>query len=212
MPLLLDSGAALTDGSTWQTALLERMSVVMQSVLNEFGIAVQVVFAPTNGPQSYEKAALMIQVENRDSCDWTKGNVKFGVGADIRALIGGGTQCGQVHGLYVEAGTLPGSDGEVQAVEFGCNNNSDPKPYGQPGAKGVVTVVAGEYPGNKNATCGIAIVPGHAKFVDGAITVERASCVPGSAVFRLIDNATGNDSFAVMEDGTVRYTKLEQIT
>jgi hypothetical protein len=213
MPPLFENGTALVDGATWQTALLAAVSETLQSTLNEFGISVQIVFAPTDATVSYEKDALIIQCETQDVCDPNSGVMKMTVAGDFRNKISGNNPAGYAYGAYIEVGCDPGSAGQLSGLEIGGNNQGPPcADYGKWGAGGLLTLVAGEYAGCNNLTTGISIVPGTAKYNDAAIVVETGALIPGAAAFRLISNVTGKDIFRITDDGTLQYTKLEQIT
>lgn len=211
MSLLLDVGNAICDGLSWAEALLIRISTPMSSNTNEHGVLIHTVLNPTTAGTSYEKDTLQVWTETHDDCDFTKGIDKFAVALDVRATIGGTSQSGWAQAAYFEAGSRTGCDGQMPALELGGNNNGTENPiYGTPKAKHLLQMVAGENPGNKNLTCAFSCAGGTAKFFNGGI-FERTAFVPGAPILRLIDNATGKDIFAVLEDGTLRYSKLEQI-
>jgi hypothetical protein len=208
-PLIVDQGSALADGASWQAALLARVSATMTSVLNEFGIAVQVVFMPTTATASYEKDALIIQCEQHDLSDSKNGVMKMGVALDARNKIAGNNPSGYAYAGYFEVGCEAGSAGQMNGVEIGGNNQGPPAAkYGTFGAASCLDLVAGEYADCNTMTNAISIVGGSSKFSDGAIIIETASVADGAPLFRVISNVTGQDVFRINADGSIQTTKV----
>ena len=208
---LLDAGSAICDGLSWAEALLIRISTPMFSPTNEHGVLIHAIIEPSNATAAYEKDILQVWGICKDPSDFQKGILKEPVAIDARMVIDGNNPSGYGYGMYIDVGIRPGSDGELCGLEIGGRNFGSENPnYGTPLVKGLISCVAGEEEGARNFTHVFAVAPGTAKFFHGFI-MERAAFPSGASVFEIIDNTSGKVIFAIKEDGTLRYSKLEQI-
>lgn len=166
-PNYTEGGDPVIDTSIWQTAF-HRIGGVFASVLNawnEFMLSIQARIAPSNSPVSYEKTALIVEVEQSDPSDYESGITRDGCAFDARSYVAAGNPSGRAWAAYAEAGVRPNADGLAVCQEFMFNNHGSDQPQVDTvTSKYMAQFIAGLEPGAKGVTCGLYFIPQFAYF------------------------------------------------
>src|SRR2546422_156227 len=158
------------DDSVWQSTLLNRLGIALQSLTNEFVQCIQFICNPTNSTASYEKTGMIIEGQQKDSSTYPQGAGaneidKDAVGLNTTMRISGGTKTGRAFSSYVEAGVDPNSDGFSIGQEIGMHNQGSEQPALDTSTTKIgLEMVAGEYPDDKKVTAARHIDGGHSKW------------------------------------------------